>query len=37
MAFWNSKQSEYETLAQLIEAQQGTRVRAVAAQLGVHC
>lgn len=36
MAFWNRKKSEYETMAQLIEAQPEIRISELAAQLGVE-
>lgn len=36
MAFWNRKSDEYETMAQLIEAQPGIRVGELAYQLGVE-
>ena len=36
MAFWKRKSSEYETMAQLIEAQPGIRVSEWAEKLGVE-
>lgn len=36
MAFWNRKSTEYETMAQLIEAQPGIRISELAARLGLE-